>query len=430
MFDTRLKSHHDAQQGISRLLSGENNHHKYMTPLDWSHVEDFLNSNGPGSDKKGCCVYIHIPYCDKICSFCNLNRSRGDNSLSSEYAGYLISEIENTGRYRYIGMQKISVVYMGGGTPTILKTADLERVLQALHKWLPLTPDCEISVESTLHNLSPEKLSVLEAQGVNRLSIGIQTFNSTGRRTLGRSGTRDYSIQSIQKIRENFKGILGVDIIYSYPGQSEEALIQDAQDFLSLNLDGTSFYSLMIHEGSELARRISAGELVFSNPMQADRKRHHLFMGILEESGYEILELSKLVKPGRDEYRYIKLRYENKDVIPIGNGAGGSIGPFRIYRMAPGKTMVMPVNPAYDRYNRLLGYFQFGRYSKKEILSTVEGLEETQVDNILNDYRRRGFFRPNREENILNDEGVFWGNNLAVDFLEKITITNNEGDNL
>ncbi|MDR1212451.1 MAG: coproporphyrinogen III oxidase family protein [Spirochaetaceae bacterium] len=419
MFTERFRSHHDAEGGLEALLGNSGKlAGKILKMKSWSSVEKKLRES-PGGLARG--VYIHVPYCDRICGFCNLNRTERGAADLDAYAAYIAGELKTFGAYPYIKEQPFSAVYFGGGTPTILSTEQLSRILGALHDNIPLTEDCEISVETTQHNLGVKKALALAALGVNRFSVGIQTFSGRGRKILGRTYNDQKALEELRELRAAFKGVLGIDIIYSYPGQSLEELSEDAEICVSSGIDSVSFYSLMIHKGSALYRSIGNGDIEFKRTVEWDRERHHLFYGKLKEGGFTLLELSKLARPGRDAYRYIHIQYENGDLLPLGSGAGGRLAGFRVYSMAPGRRFVSPVDKRHERYYRMLGEFQFGLYDAAKMAEGLAPETENAVREKLDELESLGFLNPapgaGPGARVLSPDGVFWGNNIAVEVL-------------
>jgi oxygen-independent coproporphyrinogen-3 oxidase len=383
----------------------------------WSTVEARLKEF-PSGKIRG--IYIHVPYCDRICSFCNLNRTERKSVDLDAYTGYIAGELKAYGEWPYIREQPFNAVYFGGGTPTLLSTDQLSRILDALHRHIPLAEDCEITVESTQHNLGAKKAETLAGMGINRFSIGIQTFSDRGRKILGRTYSGEKALEDLHALRSAFKGVLGIDIIYSYPNQSLEEIKSDAEICVSSGVDSVSFYSLMIHHGSLLAKSIDQGKIEFIRNIESDRERHHLFYRCLTESGFILLELSKLVRPGRDAYRYIHIQYENGDLVPIGSGAGGRIAGFRIYSMSPGRRFVSPTDEVHERCYRMLGELQFGLYDPSGLARFFRspGVEKAIVEKIQ-ELSGRGYLVPvpQRSAWSLTPDGIFWGNNIAVEVL-------------
>ncbi|MDR2078575.1 MAG: radical SAM protein, partial [Treponema sp.] len=155
--------------------------------------------------------------------------------------------------------------------------------------------------------------------------------------------------------------------------------------------------------------------------IESDRERHNLFYKRLTESGFTLLELSKLARPGRDAYQYIHIQYENGDLVPIGSGAGGRIAGFQIYSMAPGRRFVSPENEAYRRCYRMLGELQFGLYDPPRLARFLRfpGVENAILEKIK-ELSGLGYLVPVPQSSAwsLSPEGVFWGNNIAVEVLK------------
>ncbi|MDR2258484.1 MAG: radical SAM protein, partial [Treponema sp.] len=141
----------------------------------------------------------------------------------------------------------------------------------------------------------------------------------------------------------------------------------------------------------------------------------------LRNAGFGLLELSKLARPGRDAYRYIHIRYENGDLLPLGSGAGGNVAGFPVYSMAPGRRFVSAPNPEYEKYYRILGLLQFGRYGAAEIGGLLEARAEARIRAKIAEYLDRGFLEAGEDGSFhLSPEGIFWGNNIAVDMLQAV----------
>ncbi len=149
MFDIRYKSHHDVKNVIEKMMK-----RKIVTPFTFNRVlkEKPLSSDGG--------IYVHTPYCDKICSFCNMNRKQIDNDLN-DYTDYLCREFKKYGEKKYIKEKKISAIFFGGGTPTIYKAHQLEKILSSLRENFNITEDCEFTFETTL-SLAEEHLQYIK----------------------------------------------------------------------------------------------------------------------------------------------------------------------------------------------------------------------------------------------------------------------------
>ena len=312
MFEKRIKGHH----------SGHPNKSEFATKED---LYEFLEDGVP--EQKEGVIYFHVPFCDTICSFCSMNRSKLDGELD-DYTQYLLGEIDKYSKFSYIQQKSFESVYFGGGTPTTLKERHLEKILKAINEKFIISKTCEFSFETTLHNLNISKVRLMQSLGVNRFSIGVQTFSEAGRKLLNRTHSKEAAIEHLKKIKDEFKGFVCTDIIYNYPNETEEEVREDARILKDIAVDSTSFYSLQFLDGSVLSNTFSQD---YYN-IETDRKLHNAFVEEMFKGGdYEFLEYTKLNRKGRDEYKYIRLSHAGADVLPIGVSAGGQLGEFGIF---------------------------------------------------------------------------------------------------
>jgi oxygen-independent coproporphyrinogen-3 oxidase len=382
-------------------------------------------------DGKKAALYVHVPYCDSTCSFCNLNRRELRGIDLNAYTDGLISEMRAWAAFPYTKELELEAVYFGGGTPTVLNAGQFENILKTLNDNFSLSKDCEVTVESTLHNLGVDKATALESSGVNRLSIGIQTFSGRGRKVLGRVFSEVKAKKELPALRNAFGGILGVDIIYSYPGQTLDELKEDADLCAAYGIDSVSFYSLMIQQKSALATAIERGEIAFTRDLAFEMKRHNLFYHILTNAGFDLLELSKLVRPASDHYRYIRFQYGAGDIIAAGSGAGGKIAGYSVYSMG-GRRMVSAPAPLYDRYHRILGLLKFGLYDPALIADILGPGKLAVVTEAMSSLEKEGLLELQAGKNTWKPtvDGVFWGNNMAVKIIEAaIAASETDGGN-
>lgn len=402
MFDTRIKTHH---AGLRKTK-------KHQKPLSKEELEDFLQTTP--THKEGV-IYFHVPYCDNICSFCSMNRSKLDGELDN-YANFLLQKIDYFSKQPYIKQKKFESVYFGGGTPTIFKKTQLEKIIKAINKSFNLDKSCEFSFESTLHNLNEDKIKLMQDLGVNRYSIGIQTFSDEGRKLLNRVGSKDKTIKKLSKIREAFKGNMCIDIIYNYPNQTKDEAKQDAQISKDLGVDSVSFYSLMFHDGSDLSQKVSLKDYYV---LEHDKALHDIFLEtMLKDDNYEILEYTKINKKNRDKYKYIRLSHKGVDILPIGVGAGGRLGKYSSF--SPTMHMQMFLNTQEEELKlKLLGsLFQYPRIKYKEIKKLTSQTIYEQIYTFLQEVERFGYIRLEDETIEFEKSGIFWGNTIASKILD------------
>ena len=406
MFDIRYKSHHDVKNIIEKMMG-----RKIVTPFTFNKV---LKGN-PEVEEGG--IYVHTPYCDKICSFCNMNRKQVDNDLN-DYTDYLCKEFKKYGEKPYIKNKKITAIFFGGGTPTIYKPFQLDRILSTLRENFNIYKDCEFTFETTLHNLTWEKLEIMERYGVNRISIGIQTFSDRGRKILNRTYNQEYIVEKIKEIKRKFKGLICIDIIYNYPDQTDEEIINDAKIACSLGVDSISFYSLMIQDGSQISKDRAENKVVFKYNLARDKELHDKFLDITLKNGYSILEHTKITN-GKDQYRYIRNVNSFSDLIPIGVGAGGRVGDYELFHLNKLITFYAFDNDIKMRVKKLSGILQ---YKKVEIekIKELSGKSYEKIYSLLENYQEKGLIEIKNNIMEYTIDGVFWGNSITASIVEEM----------
>lgn len=411
-FTKRFKSHADS----SGLVSNHFRKNKKMI----TETELFKLLENPAGEKEGV-IYVHIPYCDKICSFCNLNRKKLDNDLE-DYTNFLVSEFEKYGKTPYMKSKEIKVVFFGGGTPTILKEHQLEKIFRSIHENYNLSDDCEFTLETTLHNLNINKIKVLEKYRVNRLSVGIQSFAEKGRNMLNRTFTKEEAIKRLKELKENFSGMVCTDIIYNYPEETVEEVMEDAKIVADLEIDSTSFYSLMIHEGSKMSKDIKENTFELNYQLETDRKLHHAFLETLLATGeYEVMEHTKVVRKGKDRYNYIRFTHKGADILPIGVGAGGKIADTDIFRINNEKAfyMLSENTEEENRFKRISGLFQYPEVYFSELKKYVSEEVFEELYKLFKNFEAKGYMKIYDTHTELTTEGIFWGNNISSVVLKK-----------
>lgn len=406
-YKERKKSHHDAGMSFAKYARGIKNLQKVLSV--------------PNTDNRKNSVYIHIPYCKKICSFCSMRRTI--NPVPDDYYESVIKQIENYGKTEYVKTSEIGSIYFGGGTPTALPSNQLALILQALHKNFNIQKDAEISMETTISELDEEKLKTLFDNGLNRLSIGVQTFHDEGRKSLGRIGSGATAEAMIQKAFSTGFRNVNVDIIYNYPDETEEILRSDLQRAFALDIAGFSFYSLIVMDTSKLGRDLNKEEFVLTT-LKRDASFFITIVNEARKAGYDFLEITKLVKPGRDNYEYIRTSHFGGNIFPVGAGAGGFVnGAALMNPLEKDKfqkaaenfdsTIGMLLSRTYKTVKRFSGQLQEGivdvsLLTDKKLKKVSPLLQKLQGEQLIQK-------DPDSANFIFTDKGFFWGNTIAAD---------------
>ena len=272
-------------------------------------------------------AYLHIPFCANHCVFCGFYRNAWKDSQSSVYTDKIIEEMAAEAEVR-TGKGKIRAVYFGGGTPTALLTEDLVRLIRACYQYLPLAEDCEFTIEGRMSHFDLEKAQACLEAGANRISIGVQTFNTAIRRRLGRKHSGDEAFEYLAKLCE-LDAVIVADLMFGLPNQTDEVWQNDIARAAELPLSGLDTYAFNLYPMLPINRMIEKG--AFPTPpgfdIQADQYAYTV--ETLLEKGWEQVSNSHFAYPGRGERnRYNTLIKSDISCLAFGSGAGGNFGGF------------------------------------------------------------------------------------------------------
>lgn len=272
-------------------------------------------------------AYLHIPFCANHCVFCGFYRNAWKDSQSSVYTDKIIEEMAAEAEVR-TGNGKIRAVYFGGGTPTALLTEDLVRLIRACYQYLPLAEDCEFTIEGRMSHFDLEKAQACLEAGANRISIGVQTFNTAIRRRLGRKHSGDEAFGYLAKLCE-LDAVIVADLMFGLPNQTDEVWQNDIARAAELPLSGLDTYAFNLYPMLPINRMIEKG--AFPTPpgfdIQADQYAYTV--ETLLEKGWEQVSNSHFAYPGRGERnRYNTLIKSDISCLAFGSGAGGNFGGF------------------------------------------------------------------------------------------------------
>ena len=193
-------------------------------------------------------LYIHIPFCKKKCYYCDFNSYSGKQHLIEEYIEALKKEIK---MYKdVLNSYKISTIFFGGGTPSILEGDQITIIMDTMRKYYDIEEDAEISMEANPGTLNYNKLKKYYAGGINRLSIGLQAWQDNLLKTLGRIHSFEDYFKNLNEAREAGFTNINTDLMFSLPGQSEKNLEECLEKIVSLDIPHISAYSLIIEEGT------------------------------------------------------------------------------------------------------------------------------------------------------------------------------------
>ncbi len=239
-------------------------------------------------------IYLHIPFCKKACHYCNFHFSTS-LKLKHELIDALCREIGL--RADYLGERTLSSIYFGGGTPSFLDKTDLEHIWDALHKHFAWDKDIEITLEANPDDLNYNKVKMLRDMGINRLSIGVQSFFDTDLQWMNRAHNEKEAVTAILNAQEAGITNLTIDLIYGSPYTTHSMWQKNIFKAMDMGIQHISAYCLTVEERTALHHMIKKGSFKPLNSESATEQFTYL-MDTLTGNGYEHYEISNFAKPG------------------------------------------------------------------------------------------------------------------------------------
>ncbi|MBC1420831.1 oxygen-independent coproporphyrinogen III oxidase [Listeria seeligeri] len=372
-------------------------------------------------------VYIHIPFCEHICYYCDFNKVFLEGQPVDEYVDLLIREMQITAMNKQ--MEPIDTVFVGGGTPTTLNEAQIAKLCTAIQEIFPMKEEVEFSFEANPGDLSVAKVQTMKDYGVNRISMGVQSFNNDLLKKIGRIHTVKDVYQSVENMRTVGFENVSIDLIFSLPGQSEEDFQDTLNQALALDLPHYSAYSLIIEPKTIFYNLMQKGKL-FLPGQDAEANMYDLLLVEMEKHGRKQYEISNFAKEGFESKHNITY-WSNEHYYGFGAGAHGYIGNTRYSNFGPIKKYMEPLQ------ENKLPVFQQKELTLKEKmeeemflgLRKVSGVSkagferkfgqdlDTTFQNAIQKTMAKGWLENNEENVALTRNGRFLGNNVFQEFL-------------
>ena len=242
-------------------------------------------------------LYIHIPFCVKKCAYCDFLSFPADEGTKRRYVEKLMEEMRTMGAV--CRDNTVSTVFVGGGTPSILKGEWMEELFSVLRENFSLEPDAEISMEANPGTVTKEKLFSYRRAGINRLSFGLQSAKERELSALGRIHSFEDFLESFRAARECGFENINVDLMSALPGQTADSWMETLKRTAELSPEHISAYSLIVEEGTPFyeAYGSEAGRKLLPDE-ETEREMYHRTKAFLRECGYERYEISNYAKPG------------------------------------------------------------------------------------------------------------------------------------
>ncbi|MFC3931217.1 radical SAM family heme chaperone HemW [Streptococcus dentapri] len=373
--------------------------------------------------KKPTSAYVHIPFCTQICYYCDFSKVFIKNQPVDAYLEKLIQE------FHQYDIKKLRTLYIGGGTPTAITAEQLAYLLSQLEANLDLETLEEFTIEANPGDLTPDKIEVLKHSALNRVSLGVQTFDDKELKRIGRSHTEAQIYESLAALKEADFDNISIDLIYALPGQTMEQVRTNVAKALALDIPHMSLYSLILEQHTVFMNRMRRGRL--SLPTEdLEAEMFNYIIAELEKNGFEHYEISNFSKPGFESQHNL-VYWDNAEYYGVGAGASGYLdgvryrncGPIQHYLRAVEETGHARLHEEHLTRQEQMEEEIFLGLRKKTGLSITRFEEKFAEDfqlrygSIVQELVRNGLLQVTGDQLRMTKRGLFLGDTVAEKFI-------------
>lgn len=367
-------------------------------------------------------AYVHIPFCTQICYYCDFSKVFIKNQPVDAYLEHLIQET------RSYEIGKLRTLYIGGGTPTALSAQQLAYLLTELPKVMDLSEVEEFTIEANPGDLDPDKIAVLKESQVNRVSLGVQTFDNKMLKKIGRSHQEQDIYDNIRHLKQAGFDNISIDLIYALPGQTMDQVKENVAKAIDLYIPHMSLYSLILENHTVFMNRMRRGKL----PLPKEELEAEMFEYIIEEfekAGFEHYEISNFSKPGF-ESRHNLVYWDNAEYYGLGAGASGYVdgiryknhGPIRHYLEAveSGKARITEEHLTLEEKMEeelFLGLRKKTGVSKARFEEKFGISFDQRYGQVVASLTEQGLLVPDDKQVRMTKRGLFLGDTVAEKFI-------------
>ena len=372
-------------------------------------------------------LYLHIPFCSSKCFYCSFSSFPGMQEIHDRYVSALLTQIGGSSSER--GERVLQTLFVGGGTPTVLRPEKLVEIIQACRNHYTFSEQAEISIEANPGTVDRASLEMLRECGVNRLSIGVQSFNDDDLQVLGRMHCAEKSRQSLEDAREAGFDNISLDLMYGLPGQGFESWRANLEQAVKLRPQHLSLYQLSIEEGTGFYDQYRAGRLELPDDEEI-LGMEQFTREYLSSHGIQQYEISNYARPGY-ECRHNIGYWENEEFVGCGAGAAGFTGgrryklitdPLRYcLAMERGENVVegdeILDTEASFRETVVMGLRLLRGVDKKRLFERFGLTLDGQYGSILTELVGRGLLEENRDFLRLSARGRRFANQVMAELV-------------
>lgn len=373
-------------------------------------------------------VYIHIPFCTQICHYCDFNKVFLKGQPVDDYLKALKTEMEKS--FANLPPENVETVFIGGGTPTALNEKQLEYLMQTINCLIDVEKEIEFTIEANPGDLTVEKLKILKNYGVNRLSIGVQSFNNNLLKAIGRNHKVEDIYKTIESVKQQGFTNISIDLMYALPNQTIQDVEFALNEFFKLDIEHCSAYSLIVEPKTIFYNLMNRGKLPLPSEDE-EATMYQMIMEQMESHGYHQYEISNYAKKGFKS-KHNLVYWDNDHYYGFGAGAHSyingkrrsNIGPINHYLKAIEKGR-LPIREEISltvkeqmEEEMFLGLRKTAGVSQKKFYQkfSIDVLEyyREEIEKLIQD----GLLQINEDEIQLTNRGRMLGNIVFQQFIK------------
>jgi oxygen-independent coproporphyrinogen-3 oxidase len=354
-------------------------------------------------------IYIHIPFCKQKCNYCNFHFSTKKDNVEELVSGMII-ELDQ--RKSYLKTKKIDSIYFGGGTPSIIDVKHIISIIEKIYSLYEVKKSAEITMEFNPDDIKKEKLNILRAAGINRLSIGIQSFENKDLIFMNRSHNAAEAINSIQLAKECGFDNISIDLIYGVPNQTESIWKKNLQQMFDLQIDHFSAYALTVEPNTKLNYLIKKKKI---KPLSESKSENHfkILQEISSEMGYKQYEISNFCR--KDKFALHNTSYwEDKIYLGIGPSAHSYNGESRRWNISNNLKYITFINSGEKYFDEEI--LSINQKYNEYTLTSLRTIWGVSLDYLENNFDKMitSHFKKNSRKWIENENAILENNSLKL----------------
>lgn len=367
-------------------------------------------------------IYIHIPFCLRACHYCDFHFSTNLKNKDS-MVEMICKEIAL--RKDYLMDKTISTIYFGGGTPSLLESKELEKIMTTLREYFNVENSAEITLEANPDDLTKEKILMFKAYGINRLSIGIQSFDDKQLTYMNRAHTSEEAVNSVRLAQEVGFDNISIDLIYGIPSPDHTIWENDLSKALGLNIQHISSYCLTVEPSTVFGRRKEKGILPAENE-EYNAQQFERLIGRLEANGFEQYEVSNFCEPGFFS-KHNSSYWNDKNYLGIGPGAHSYDGKSRQFNIKNNAKYISSITEGkvpftvelLDLKTKANEYIMTGLRTKWGVdtvtLKEKFGISFDKYKEMVEKYQKMGFLEYQKTTLKLTKKGLLFADKITED---------------